>query len=83
MNEGPRSVDCRAGYHTAYSDEVDHAFRAKLSTCSGPSCPPIPSEAVRIERGYLKGCWNMDGSAWSWGYWASLWSRRAASWIRP
>ena len=33
----------------------------KLSTHSEPSRPPVPSEAVRVEAGILKGCWaRMD-----------------------
>ena len=49
----------------AYSDEVVHPFRAKRSACSGPSRPPVPSQAVRVEAGILKGCWTRMGQVWS------------------
>ena len=50
---------------SAYSDEVVHPFRAKLSTCSGPRCPLVPSQAVRMGAGILKGCWTWMDQAWS------------------
>ena len=38
----------RDAWRTAYSDEVVHPFRAKPSSCSGPSRPLVPGHAVRV-----------------------------------
>ena len=57
---------------TAHSDDILHRFRAKLSTCSGPSRPPIPGEAVRIGAGILNGCWTRMDQVWLRGVWTSL-----------
>ena len=45
---------CKGGMG-AYSDEVVHRFRAKSSTCSGRSRPPVPGQAVHRFRGKPSG----------------------------
>lgn len=43
----PQSRPSAVMAECAYSDEVVHPFRAKPSSCSGPSCPPVPGHAVQ------------------------------------